>query len=118
MSRKLKPDSDVPVPQLSEGESSVSTEHDGTAELTDSKKDKVWYVLLEHYTPGKVILSPDKTRFESIEPFEIKRDWVWAHTKSWARKLALSKRAEGWRVIDIFPGTKEKITHKYGGLRK
>jgi hypothetical protein len=72
-----------------------------------TKTKKVWYVLLERVTPppaGKLF----GTTYE--------KSWRFAHTKKWARDQARAAELEGWKVIDIFPGTKEHISHKYRGL--
>ncbi len=72
------------------------------------KRDKVWYVLMatpipHPFIPGLI------ARYETT--------WFATHTKTRARHLAVQKRAEGASIIDIFPGTKLKITHKYRGLK-
>lgn len=95
--------SNAPAPQSKPEEYDI-----GTIEDLTKIKDKVWYVVLV-----RLVYPPEN-------PYSIGRKeqtWLWAHTKSWARKLAIDARKEGYTVVDIFPGTKAHINHKYKGLK-
>ncbi len=91
----------------------TSTVTDSQPELFDDEsmqnpKGKVWYVVLQRgtYDPQNAYNLP-----------KIDNIWLWAHTKSRARWLAKKALSEGMNVIDIFPGTKAHITHKFRGLK-
>ena len=98
-----RPEPDSPKPELHESDG------EGTAGVP-KRKEKVWYVLIER---RETVVSDE---FWTTQ-LKITRDWLFAHTKSWARELARKAQADGFVVVDIFPGTKAHISHKFGGLK-
>lgn len=93
-----------------------SKQEEFKGEGTSADTKKVWYVIVEVWHRAENTISADGKSL-SIGTDRIERTWKWAHTKSWARELAKREEAKGHTVVDIFPGTKAHISHKFRGLK-